>query len=114
MLNLTDERTPFDIFVGRACTSIRPRLFYETGVTRHPQRLYKRNDMREFYGTGLRIVTASGVASGRPAHGKEGSFSAIFIGYPLNSSPRLGRSTAPRFIPPSWRGTAGVPDIIRV
>ena len=39
--------------------------------------------MRDSYGTGLRIVTASGVVlRGDVAHGKEGFNVAIFIGYP--------------------------------
>jgi hypothetical protein len=45
--------------------------------------LYARKSMRDSYGTGLRIVTASGVVlRGDVAHGKEGFNVAIFIGYP--------------------------------
>ncbi len=83
--NLTDERTPFDIFVMKGVrTSIQLAFFYETGVTSDTRSdLYRRNDMRDSYGTGLRIVTASGVVLRADlAHGKEGFSSAIFIGYP--------------------------------
>ncbi len=83
--NLTDERTPFDIFVMKSVrTSIQLALFYETGVTSDERSdLYKRSNMRDSYGAGLRIVTASGVVlRGDLAHGKEGINAAIFIGYP--------------------------------
>jgi hypothetical protein len=83
--NLTDERTPFDIFVMKSVrTSIQVALFYETGVTSDTRSdLHTRSNMRDSYGTGLRIVTASGVVlRGDVAHGKEGFSTAIFIGYP--------------------------------
>ncbi len=65
-------------------TSIQLAFFYETGVASDTRSdLYRRNDMRDSYGTGLRIVTASGVVLRADlAHGKEGFSSAIFIGYP--------------------------------
>ena len=45
--------------------------------------LYERKNMRDSYGAGFRIVTASGVVLRADlAHGKEGISSAIFIGYP--------------------------------
>jgi hypothetical protein len=83
--NLTDERTPFDIFVMKGVrTSIQVAFFYETGVTSDTRGdLYERGSMRDSYGAGLRIVTASGlVFRGDVAHGKEGINTAIFIGYP--------------------------------
>ena len=83
--NLTDERTPFDIFIMKDVrTSIQLALFYETGVTSDTRsELYKRSNMRDSYGAGLRIVTASGVVLRADlAHGKEGISTAIFIGYP--------------------------------
>ncbi len=83
--NLTDERTPFDIFVMKSVrTSIQLALFYETGVTSDARSdLYERKNMRDSYGGGLRIVTASGVVLRADlAHGKEGINAAIFIGYP--------------------------------
>src|SRR6266581_1346087 len=83
--NLTDERTPFDIFVMKSVrTSIQLALFYETGVTSDTRSdLYERKNMRDSYGAGFRIVTASGVVLRADlAHGKEGVSTAIFIGYP--------------------------------
>jgi hypothetical protein len=83
--NLTDERTPFDIFVMKSVrTSIQVAFFYETGVTSDTRSdLHARKNMRDSYGTGLRIVTASGVVlRGDVAHGREGFNLAIFIGYP--------------------------------
>jgi hypothetical protein len=83
--NLTDERTPFDIFVMKGVrTSIQVAFFYETGVTSDTRSdLTQRGNMRDSYGAGLRIVTASGlVFRGDIAHGKEGLNTAIFIGYP--------------------------------
>jgi len=83
--NLTDERTPFDIFVMKDVrTSIQLAFFYETGVTSdNRDDLHKRASMRDSYGVGLRVVTASGVVfRGDIANGKEGANTAIWIGYP--------------------------------
>jgi len=83
--NLTDERTPFDIFVMKGVrTSIQLAFFAETGVTSDTRSdLYVRNNMRDSYGVGLRIVTASGVVLRADlASGKDGASTAIFIGYP--------------------------------
>ena len=83
--NLTDERTPFDIFVMKSVrTSIQLALFYETGITSDARSdLHERKNMRDSYGGGLRIVTASGVVLRADlAHGKEGINAAVFIGYP--------------------------------
>jgi len=83
--NLTDERTPFDIFVMKGVrTSIQAAFFYETGVTSdNRDDLWRKENFRDSYGVGLRIVTASGVVlRGDVATGKEGFNLAIFIGYP--------------------------------
>ena len=83
--NLTDEKTPFDIFVMKGVrTSIQVAFFYETGITSDTRSdLHDRGNLRNSYGAGLRIVTASGVVfRGDIAHGKEGFNTAIFIGYP--------------------------------
>lgn len=83
--NLTDEKTPFDIFVMKDVrTSVQLAFFYETGVTSdNRDDLHKRGSMRDSYGAGLRIVTASGVVfRGDVAQGKEGISTAIWIGYP--------------------------------
>ena len=83
--NLTDEKTPFDIFVMKSVrTSIQVAFFYETGVTSdNRDDLHKRGSMRNSYGAGFRVVTASGVVfRGDVANGKEGANIAIWIGYP--------------------------------
>ena len=83
--NLTDERKPFDIFIMKDVrTSVQVAFFYETGITSDSRGdLYDGGNFRNSYGTGLRIVTASGVVfRGDVAYGKEGFNLAVFIGYP--------------------------------
>ncbi len=83
--NLTDERTPFDIFVMKGIrTSIQVAFFYETGVTSDARDdLHNRGSMRDSYGVGFRIVSGSGVVfRADVANGKEGVNTAIWIGYP--------------------------------
>ena len=83
--NLTDERTPFDIFVMKDVrTSIQLAFFYETGVTSDSRDdLHRRGSMRDSYGAGFRVVTGSGVVfRGDLARGEEGVNVAVFIGYP--------------------------------
>jgi hypothetical protein len=81
--NLTDERTPFDIFVMKDVrTSVQVSVFYETGSTADV-RSELGDIMRDSYGFGLRVVTASGVVfRGDFAFGREGFEPEIFIGYP--------------------------------
>jgi hypothetical protein len=83
--NLTDERRPFNIFIMKDVrTTVQVAFFYETGVTSDSRGdLYDRGDFRSAYGTGLRVVTASGVVfRGDVAYGREGFNLAVFIGYP--------------------------------
>jgi hypothetical protein len=83
--NLTDERTPFNIFIMKDIrTSVQVAAFYEIGTTSDVRsELNKRSNMRDDYGLGLRIITASGVVfRGDLAFGKEGMTPEIFIGYP--------------------------------
>jgi hypothetical protein len=83
--NLTDERTPFNIFIMKDVrTSVQVSLFYEIGVTSDVRSdINKMKDMRDSYGFGLRVVTASGIVfRGDVGFGKEGVAPAIFIGYP--------------------------------
>ncbi|HEX9114132.1 MAG TPA: hypothetical protein VF888_07280 [Nitrospirota bacterium] len=81
--NLTDERTPFNIFVMKDIrTSVQVSAFYEIGSTAD-----MRSDVgdiwRDAYGFGVRVVTASGVVfRGDLGFGREGFSPAIFIGYP--------------------------------
>jgi hypothetical protein len=81
--NLTDERTPFDIFIMKDVrTSVQIALFYENGST-SDVRSELGDIMRDSYGFGLRVVTASGVVfRGDFAFGREGFEPEIFIGYP--------------------------------
>lgn len=81
--NVTEENTPFDIFIMKDVrTSIQIAFFYEVGTTGDTRsELGKR--WRESYGLGLRMVTASGVVfRGDLAYGQEGFEPQIFIGYP--------------------------------
>jgi hypothetical protein len=81
--NLTDERTPFNIFVMKDVrTSVQVSAFYETGST-EDLRSELGKIMRDAYGLGLRVVTASGVVfRGDLGFGREGFTPEIFIGYP--------------------------------
>jgi hypothetical protein len=81
--NLTDERTPFDIFIMKDVrTSVQVAAFYEAGSTADA-RSEVGDIMRDSYGFGMRVVTASGVVfRGDIGFGKEGVSPAIFIGYP--------------------------------
>lgn len=83
--NLTEEHTPFDIFVMKDVrTVVQLAFFYETGVTSDRREdLWQRANMRDAYGVGFRIVTASGVVfRGDVGYGREGVGLAVFIGYP--------------------------------
>ena len=81
--NITDESTPFDIFVIKDVrTAIQLAAFYELGSTAD-----LRNDVgdtwKKSYGVGFRMVTASGVVfRGDLAFGDDGLEQQIFIGYP--------------------------------
>lgn len=81
--NLTDESTPYDIFIMRDVrTSWQIALYYEIGSVAD-----KRSDLgnlwRSSTGVGLRMVTASGVVfRADVATGREGIAPSIFIGYP--------------------------------
>lgn len=81
--NLTDERTPFNIFVMKDIrTSVQVSAFYETGSTADV-RSEVGDIWRDAYGFGVRVVTASGVVfRGDLGFGREGFSPAIFIGYP--------------------------------
>jgi hypothetical protein len=81
--NLTDESTPFDIFVMKDIrTSLQIALFYEAGSTADLQQDVGKI-WRESYGLGARMVTASGVVFRADiANGYEGVATEIFIGYP--------------------------------
>ena len=81
--NLTDESTPYDIFIMRDVrTSWQVALYYEIGSVAD-----KRDELGDLWrastGVGVRMVTASGVVfRADVATGKEGVAPTIFIGYP--------------------------------
>ncbi len=81
--NLTDESTPYDIFIMRDVrTSWQIALYYEIGSVAD-----KRSDLGDLWrattGIGVRMVTASGVVfRADVATGREGIAPSIFIGYP--------------------------------
>jgi len=81
--NLTDERTPFNIFIMKDVrTSVQVAVFYETGSTAD-LRSGLGDIWRYSYGFGLRVVTASGIVfRGDVGFGSEGITPEIFIGYP--------------------------------
>lgn len=81
--NLTDEFTPFNLYLIRDIrTAIQLSFFYEIGtVADRSSELY--DTTRSSYGLGMRVVTASGaVFRGDFAYGDEGFQPNIFIGYP--------------------------------
>ena len=81
--NLTDEFTPFNLYLIRDVrTAIQLSFFYEIGtVADKSSDLY--DTTRSSYGLGLRVITASGaVFRGDFAYGDEGFQPNIFIGYP--------------------------------
>jgi outer membrane protein assembly factor BamA len=83
--NITEERRPFDIWLMRDIrTGVQIALFYETGATSDSRSdLDSWDNYRQSYGTGLRLVFASGlVLRADIAHGDDGFNLAAFVGYP--------------------------------
>jgi outer membrane protein assembly factor BamA len=81
--NLTDESTPYDIFIMKDIrTAWQVALYYEIGSTADI-RSQVGDTWRSSTGIGLRMVTASGVVfRADVATGTEGVSPSIFIGYP--------------------------------
>lgn len=82
-LNLTDENTPFDIYVIKDIrTAVQVALFYELGtVSDQESRIW--SSSRSSYGGGFRIVTASGVVYRVDlGFGGEGVQPSVFFQYP--------------------------------
>jgi len=84
--NLTDEFTPFDIWIAKDVrTTIQVAFFYERGTVADT-RSELGDTWRESYGVGARMVTASGlVIRGDVADGDEGVEVSVIIGYPWES-----------------------------
>jgi len=80
--NLTDEHTPFDIFVARGVrTGIQLALFAEQGsVAERFSDLWK--ERRISYGAGFRVVLSGVVIRADVAYGNEGGEFILFINYP--------------------------------
>lgn len=81
--NLTDEKTPFNIFIVKDIrTAFQVALFYELGTVADTEsELWSKT--RSSYGAGFRIVTASGVVYRIDlATGQEGFETSIFFQYP--------------------------------
>ena len=81
--NITDEFTPFDIWIAKDVrTTIQMAVFYERGSI-EDVRSRVGDVWRESYGIGARIVTASGlVFRADVANGNEGTEISVIIGYP--------------------------------
>ena len=81
--NITDEFTPFNIYLIKDVrTAMQMAFFYEIGtISDLPSEVG--DHFRSSYGAGFRVVTASGaVFRGDLAFGKEGFQPNVFIGYP--------------------------------
>ncbi|MBI3771399.1 MAG: BamA/TamA family outer membrane protein [Gammaproteobacteria bacterium] len=80
--NLTDERTPFDIFIAKGIrTGMQLAAFWERGmVTDHSNELLK--DSRSSYGIGFRVILSGVIIRLDLANGEEGMQSQLFITYP--------------------------------
>jgi len=80
--NLTDEHTPFDIFIAKGVrTGIQLAAFWERGMVAE-----KTSDLfdngRDSYGVGIRIILSGVVIRFDYANGDEGSTGQLFISYP--------------------------------
>lgn len=84
--NLTDESTPFDIFIAKDIRSaIQLAFFYETGTVADRQSDL-RDEKRDNIGVGARLVTESGlVIRADVAYGDEGVGISVIAGYPWES-----------------------------
>jgi outer membrane protein assembly factor BamA len=80
--NLTDERTPFDIFIARGVrTGLQLAFFAEKGgVADDPAELSKH--LRSSYGMGFRVVLSGVILRADYATGEEGNVFQLFINYP--------------------------------
>ncbi|HEY5604422.1 MAG TPA: BamA/TamA family outer membrane protein [Gammaproteobacteria bacterium] len=80
--NLTDERTPFDIYIAKGIrTGIQLAAFWERGMVAD-----ERNDLfdthRTSYGIGFRLILSGVIIRFDLADGDEGVQSQLFITYP--------------------------------
>ena len=81
-LNLTDERTPFNIIIAKGVrTGIQLAFFAEQGTV-YDSRADQWKNMKTSYGAGLRIVMSGVIIRADVARGSEGGTFIIFINYP--------------------------------
>lgn len=80
--NLTDERTPFNIYLAKGVrTGIQLAAFWERGMVADEfGQLFKNG--RESYGIGARLILSGVIIRFDLAHGREGAQSQLFITYP--------------------------------
>ena len=80
--NLTDERTPFNIYIAKGIrTGIQLAAFWEQGsVADHSDELLK--NRHTSYGIGARIILSGVIIRFDLAHGDEGAQTQLFITYP--------------------------------
>lgn len=80
--NLTDERTPFDIYLAKGVrTGIQLAAFWERGMVANEfDQLFK--NTHESYGIGARVILSGVVIRFDLAKGDEGTQSQLFITYP--------------------------------
>ncbi len=83
--NLTDERTPFDIYMARGIrTGLQVAFFAEQGtVNDDPGQLL--HNLRTSYGAGFRLVLSGVVIRADVATGDEGGIFQLFINYPWST-----------------------------
>jgi len=80
--NLTDERTPFDIYIARGIrTGIQLSAFWEQGMVADDQDELL-DHARTSYGAGFRVILSGVVLRFDVANGSEGFQSQLFITYP--------------------------------
>lgn len=80
--NLTDERTPFNIYIAKGIrTGIQLAAFWERGsVADHSGQLF--DHARTSYGVGFRVILSGVVIRFDLANGDEGKQTQLFITYP--------------------------------
>ena len=81
-LNLTDERTPFDIYFARGIrTGLQLAFFVEQGsVAERSGKLF--DTLKTSYGAGFRLVLSGVIIRADLASGSEGTEFVLFINYP--------------------------------
>ena len=84
-MNLTDERTPFDLFIMKGVrTGIQIATFADVGTVSETEisPTYSDDLYRKSYGAGIRIIASSVVLRLDVAKGDEGTEATVILGYP--------------------------------